>query len=136
MRDPGSNPQGGTYVKPGFLLLALSRYNIPFLLPLFPSTHSPSTLSFSSTLSHSLSTLPLSTSPLLTVHQNILYMAHLQSELGTRFSFGFVLALSLSWGKPLRFRALFLALNFALLYLRFFTPPLLDFLRSLIFCAP
>jgi hypothetical protein len=26
MRDPGSNPLGDTYVKPGFLLLALSRY--------------------------------------------------------------------------------------------------------------
>ncbi len=26
MRDPGSIPRGGTYVKPGFLLLALSRY--------------------------------------------------------------------------------------------------------------
>ncbi len=25
-RDPGSNLQGGTFVKPGFLLLALSRY--------------------------------------------------------------------------------------------------------------
>ncbi len=30
MRDPGSNPQGGTYVKLGFLLLALSGYNVWF----------------------------------------------------------------------------------------------------------
>ncbi len=26
MRDPGSNPQEDTYVKPGFLLIALSLY--------------------------------------------------------------------------------------------------------------
>jgi hypothetical protein len=26
MRDPGSNPQEGTNVKPGFLLLAFSHY--------------------------------------------------------------------------------------------------------------
>jgi hypothetical protein len=30
MRDPGSNPQGGTYIKSGYLLLALSRYTIMF----------------------------------------------------------------------------------------------------------
>ncbi len=30
-RDPGSKPRGGTYVKPGFLMLALSRYTTTFL---------------------------------------------------------------------------------------------------------
>ncbi len=112
-------------MKPGFLLLALSRYNIPFLLPLSPSTHSSSTLSFPSTLSHCLSTFPLSTSPLLTVHQNILYMAYLQSELGTHFFFGFALALSRSWGKlfALVLSDSFSGLKFCLLCWRFHAPP-------------